>query len=113
MNGISAEREHRNSMRVVMARPVYVHGVSVTGEKVKVHGVTSNVSQGGLFLEASCGFRLGSMVFTVTKMLNGVQIAANGMVVRVENKEGDRAGLAVSFKQPRLIPAVSPHSPLM
>jgi len=113
MNGISAEREHRNSMRVVMARPVYVHGVSVTGKRVKFYGVTDNVSQGGVFLEASCRLKLGSMVFTMTKMLNGVQIAANGLVVRVGNKKDGRAGLAVSFKQPRLIPAVLSHATLM
>ena len=97
--------EHRTDMRIVMACPVYVHGVSAVGERIKVRGVTDNVSQGGLFFKSPISLELGSVVFTMAKMLNGVKIAALGTVVRVEKKEGNRSGLAVCFKQPRLIPA--------
>ena len=88
-----------------MACPVYVHGITESGKRIKTHAITDNISQGGLFLQTSQVLKLGSVVFTITGLLSGARLAARGKVVRVENKDHGLSGLAVCFSRPRLIPA--------
>ena len=89
-----------------MACHVFVQGITESGERIKIHTVTDNISQSGLFLQTPHPLKLGSVVFTFTELLSGARLAARGKVVRVERKEHGLSGLAVCFSQPRLIPAL-------
>jgi len=106
MTDTSSSIEHRKNARIDMACPVYVHGISENGERVKAHSITDNVSEGGLFTQIPHNLKMGSIVFTITQVVNGAKIAARGIVVRVGEAEGGLSGLAVCFNQPRLIPAI-------
>jgi len=106
MSDRPSSREYRKNARIDMACPVYVHGILESGERVKAHSITDNVSEGGLFTQIPHNLKLGSVVFTMTQVLNGAKIAARGIVIRVSDAEEGLSGLAVCFNQPRLIPAI-------
>ena len=105
-HALSTTQELRGENRTLIIRPVYVHGLSNSGEHIKIHTVTDNISQGGCYLQCPQTLKLGSLVFTFIQLMNGTRLAARGKVVRVEKKEQGLSGLAVCFNQPRLIPAI-------
>mgnify|MGYP002152060676 CR=1 len=86
--------------------PVYIHGISNHGKRIKTHTVTDNISSGGLYLHTPQPLKLGSIVFTFTQLLSGARLAARGKVVRVETKGHSLPGLAVHFNRPRLFAAL-------
>lgn len=103
---LSSNKEHRIDKRTPMTCPVFIHGVSKTGERVKAHTIMDNISQGGLFLQSAQTLKLGSYVFTFTRLLSGAGLAARGKVVRIEKNNNGLSGLAICFSQSRLIPAI-------
>ena len=103
---IPPKTEQRLDKRTAMACHVFVHGITESGERIKTHTVTDNISQGGLFLQTPQALKLGSYVFTFTQLLSGARLAARGKVIRVEKKGHGLSGLAVCFSQPRLMPAL-------
>ncbi|MBV1874297.1 MAG: PilZ domain-containing protein [Gammaproteobacteria bacterium] len=105
MSGILS-KDHRMNTRTNMVCPVYIHGITAGGKKIKTHSVTGNLSESGLFMPMPYCLKIGSIVFTITKLFNGAKIAARGTVVRVENKSPNLFGLAVCFNQSRLIPVI-------
>jgi|GEM_PF-6489571 len=103
MQNRSSQREQRTNARAVMACPVYIHGLSAGGGRIKAYSVTDNICQDGLFLQIPQSLPLGSSVFTIIQMFHGAKLAARGMVVRVEKKSPNLSGLAVRFTKSRLI----------
>ena len=102
---ISTKREHRLDARVAIKCPVFIHGITENGERIKkIHTITDNISQSGLFLQMPQALKPGSVVFVFAQLLSGARLAARGKVVRVEEKEHDLFGLAVCLTQLRLIP---------
>ena len=107
MTVLSAEKnEQRNEKRTAMVCKSYVHGVTDKGELIKTHALTDNISQGGLFLQGTQLLKLGSSVFTFTRLLSGARLVAQGKVVRIEKKEYGLSGFAICFNNSRLIPAL-------
>jgi len=103
---LSPKTEHRIDKRTAMTCPVYVHGITKSGERIKTHAITDNISQSGLYLQTPKVLKLGSVVFTIIGLLSGARLAVRGKVVRVEKKGLGLSGLAVCFSQHRIIPAL-------
>ena len=85
-NSSKTKTEQRLDKRTPMACHVFVRDISESGERIKTHAITDNISQGGLFLQTPQALKLGSHVFTITQLLSGARLAARGKVVRVEKK---------------------------
>ncbi|GAW87904.1 conserved hypothetical protein [Bathymodiolus platifrons methanotrophic gill symbiont] len=102
---ISTKSEQRLDARIGITCPVFVHGITESGERIKIHTVTDNLSQSGLFLQMPLVLKPGSVIFVFAQLLSGARLAARGKVVRVEKKEHGLSGSAVCFSQARLIPA--------
>lgn len=105
MTRLSAQKpEHRIDKRKSITFPVFIHGFTENGERIKTNTITDNISPGGLFLQTPQALKLGSAIFTFTQLFNGTRLAAQGAVVRIEKKKHGLSGFAVCFSHFRLIP---------
>ena len=83
----SPPSEQRIEKRSPIVCKVYVHGITESGKQIKIHTLTDNISQGGLFLQSPYALKLGSYIFTFTWLPSSAGLAAQGKVVRIEEKE--------------------------
>lgn len=97
-------RDHRS----VVALPVQVHLKNTDGQLVKATTITDNLSQGGAFIQLPYLLGLDSFLFVFIQLSNNLRLAARGYVVRTENKKNGLTGIAICFKNIRLMsmPAV-------
>ena len=103
---VTPKAEQRLEKRALQACPIFIHGITESGARIKAHTITDNISQSGLFLQTPHALKLESHAFTFTLLQNGARLAARGEVIRTEEKEHGLSGLAVCFSQLRLIPAL-------
>lgn len=96
--------ERRIEKRLSVACFVFVRGITQNGKCIKIHTLTDNLSQGGLYLQSPYPLKLGSHVFTFARLLSGAGLVARGCVVGINEKEHGLYGIAVCFSRPRLIP---------
>lgn len=96
--------ERRIEKRLSVVCFVCVHGITENGKRIKTHTLTDNLSQGGLYLQSQYPLKLGSHVFTFTRLLSGAGLVARGCVVGINEKEHGLYCIAVCFSRPRLIP---------
>ncbi|MGZ5052753.1 MAG: PilZ domain-containing protein [Methylobacter sp.] len=92
-------REHRS----VVTLPVQVHLKNTDGQSVKATTITDNLSQGGAFIQLPYFLGLDSFLFIFIQLSNNLRLAARGYVVRTENKQNGLTGVAICFKNTRLL----------
>ena len=97
------KREQREYVRYHANCLTYVHGRKRDGRNIKVSTLSDNISSGGLYMQLPYSFDTDSEVFTFTRLLNGVGLAAKSRVVRVDKTKGDLSGVALCFSRYRLI----------
>lgn len=96
-------REHRSAVIF----PVFVHVKSIGGQAVKATTLTDNLSQDGAFLQLPHLLGRGTFLFVFVHLSGSVRLAATGSVVRIENKNNGLMGIAVCFKNTRLLPILA------
>lgn len=98
---------HRQYTRRYGAFPVFVRGILVNGQRIKITSLTDNVSQGGVFLQQPFALLYGAQLFTFVRLSGGAGLAAIGRVVRVEHQERGLVGVAIHFRHIRLLPVAT------
>lgn len=97
------KHEQREYVRFQANCLTYVHGRKLDGTIIKVSTLSDNISSGGLYMQLPHTFDTDSYVFTFTRLLNGVGLAAKSKVVRVDKTKGDLSGVALCFSRYRLM----------
>ena len=96
--------ERRDKTRLPVPCSVFVHIASSHNKHIKTHTMTDNFSLGGLYLQIPYRLTIGSYIFTFTYLPGGAAFAAQGTIVRIEEKENGLFGVAVCFYRQRLLP---------
>ena len=104
---MQSNSNQRRECRSAVTFPVLVHVKNIDGQPIKATTLTDNLSQGGAFLQLPHLLGLGTLLFIFVHLSDNIRLAATGSVVRTENKNNGLTGIAVCFKNTRLLPISS------
>lgn len=96
--------DNRRASRIFSAYPASVRATSADGRRLKINICVDNISPSGLFVQIPYILTQGAQLFAFVKIPRSVGLAAIGKIVRIENKGCGLTGIAVCFRQTRLLP---------
>jgi hypothetical protein len=106
--------ERRRALRIELPFPAAVRGVDRAGERFRQEAVLDNLSASGLYLWLARPVEPGTTLFVVVRLatapdqpLAAPGVAARGVALRVEPQPGGRWGIAMAFRRPRFLYAVT------
>jgi hypothetical protein len=102
--------ERRQKPRLYRPFPIKVQGMDATGSEFEISTVLDNISAGGLYFRLSRNIEMGARLSIIVRLSSspedtesGMQVAAHGQVVRVDDLPMDEHGIAVIFKHRRYL----------
>lgn len=101
----SLSQESRKQVRTYGAFPLRIRGDDRSGEHFELTSLADNVSTGGFYAQLPRAVDRGAALFALVSLPGGSQVAARGVVLRVEPKPFGLYGMAVQFRQARLLAA--------
>jgi hypothetical protein len=102
--------ERRGKPRLSCSYPAALRGRLPGGKRYEARAVLSNLSASGMYLRTKHVLRIGEQIFMVVRMATrplgtetALQIAAIGVVVRVEAKVDGTYGVALRLRRYRFL----------
>jgi len=104
---MNTAKENRQQTRHYGTFSVELRGTKSAIDPLKIHTIADNVSQGGLYLQMPYAVNIGSTLFLLIRLPNGVKLATLGQVLRLEPKGQSLFGLAFRFRRSRLLTSLT------